>query len=413
LSDYIPNAFFPSPPDYKLKIIEKYDLALKKSIIYDKEAKSGDEDSLKGASFPITINDDFSGPTKIIISSGRKFITTIFTIKPKTTFDYAREREVDDKTGEFLFDGETIPESGNLVFESDEILGDSANSYTLLDLFQSGKVGTLASINPRFATEPIVGQEITFADQEVYVDFKQNQVLGISPQREVLMGGKAWVDARGNKGSGLLDFLESLNFEFSQNTLRLTISGLIKEGGSFNSAINRIKNSVDFFHIPVTLEIENRVVVVVTKDDAAGIPTFSSRVLQDSELQETNNDSVIYEVRDDLRPIEFLFGFDSYSDTTGIELKTEKASFQTSMENILIDIGETTLKEASFNDGSSMSIQVPLEILPKLGSTFPQDIGDWVDTIDGDSGNAGYGLNRPLILKSKSYSIDSVTLNFS
>jgi len=416
IADFTPNASFPSPPDYKLNIIEKYDPAFEKSIIYNKDAKSSDEDSLKGTTFQINLNDDFASPTKIIISSGRKFITTMLTIKPKTSENYVVEREADDKTGELLFFGETIPESGNLVFESNEILGDNSNSYTLLDLHQSGKVGTIVSINPRFAVEPIVGEEITFGDQEIYVDFKQNQVLGISPQREVLIGGKAWVDARGNKGTGLLDFLESLNFEIDQDNLRLTISGLIKEGGSFNSAINRIKNNVDFFHIPVTIEIENRVVVVVTKNDGPGIPTFSSKILPDSDLPELNDmikESIIYEIRDDLRPIEFLFGFDSYSETTGIELKTEKTSFQNDLRDQLAIIGETTLKEAIFNDGSSMDMIIPLELVPKLGSEFPQNIGDWITEIQGDDGNAGYGLNRPLIIKSKSYSIDSLTLNFS
>jgi len=191
---------------------------------------------------------------------------------------------------------------------------------------------------------------------------------------------------------------------------------LIQEGGSLNAVRNEIRNKVDFFHIPVTLEIENRVVVVTTLDDAPGNPTFSSTQMDDSEFLQCTDmilESPLWEIRDDLRPIELLFGFDSYNDTTGIVFKIEKASFETTLKDKLIENAEATLKEAIFNDGTNMTITIPIELIPLLDSTFPLNIGDWVDTIGGDTKNAGYGLNRQLIIKSVSYSNTSKTLNFS
>jgi len=206
IGDFNPNNSFPSAPDYRLDAVAKYDPSRLRVVQYDKGAKSSDEPTIKGTTFQININDDFSSPTKIILSSGRRFVNTILTFKPKTTKDYVTDENNEDKTGEMIFSFEPTGavKSSDTIFESDEILGDSGNSYNVFDLFKTGKVGTIVSINPRFLEEPVLGEEIKFADQEIYVDFKQNQVKNIDPQREVLMGGKAWVDAQGGKGSDLL-----------------------------------------------------------------------------------------------------------------------------------------------------------------------------------------------------------------
>lgn len=418
IGDFTPLSPFPAPPDYSLEAIEKYDFTRLKVIQYDKGAKSSDEPTIKGATFQININDDFSSPTKIILSSGRRFVNTILTFKPKTTKDYVKSENNEDKTGELIFSFEPGEEinSSDTIFESDEILGDGGNTYDLFDLFKTGKVGTIVSINPRFLEDPVVGEEIKFADQEIYVDFKQNQVKNIDPQREVLMGGKAWVDAQGGKGSDLLSLLESLNFELAEDKLELRISGLIQEGGSLNSAVNRIKNNVDFFHIPVVIEIENRTTIVSTLNDTGGIPEFTTVALQDTAAPEQSDmikDSILWEIRDDLRPVEFLFGFDEYSDTTGITFKTEKAEFEDALIEKMTENAEATLKDAIYNDGNSMSITIPIELVPLLDETFPAKIGDWVETVGGDDGNAGYGLNRPLIVRSIDYTINSKTMSFS
>jgi len=213
-----------------------------------------------------------------------------------------------------------------------------------------------------------------------------------------------------------MKLLESLNFEIAQDKLEVRISGLIQQDGSLNAVKNEIRNKIDFFHIPVTIEIENRVVVVSFLDDVFGTPTFTTIDLQDSAfLEETNmiTDSILWEIRDDLRPIQYLHGFDSYSDVDGIVTRNEKATFQTTLIDKLKENAEATLKEAIFNDQSSMAITIPIELIPTLPATFPLEIGDWVETIGGDASNAGYGLNRPMIIKSVSYTQTTKTLNFS
>ena len=416
IGDFIPVNPFPSPPAYSLDAVNKYDPTRLKVIQYYKDAKSSDEPTIKGTPFQININDDFSSPTKIILSSGRRFVNTILTFKPKTTKDYVKSENNEDKTGEMIFSFEPTGTIGSqdLIFESDEILGDAANFYTVIDLFRTGKVGTIVSINPRFLEEPIAGEEIKFADQEIYVDFKQNQVKNIDPQREVLMGGKAWVDAKGGKGTIHMELLESLNFELAEDKLELRISGLIQRGGSLNSVVNDIKNSVDFFHIPVTIEIENRLTMISKLIDSSGVPSFDSFLIEDSGVPEKSDmikDSILWEIRDDLRPIEFLSGFDSYSDTTGITLKSDDNNDDLIAK--LAENAEATLKDAIYNDGNSMTITIPIELVPLLDETFPAAIGDWVETVGGDDENAGYGLNRPLIVRSIDYTINSKTMSFS
>jgi len=207
-----------------------------------------------------------------------------------------------------------------------------------------------------------------------------------------------------------------LNFELAEDKLELRISGLIQQDDSLNAVVNEIKNKVDFFHIPVTIEIENRTTILSLLQGVSGPPQFTSFVLKDTDPPEESDmiaDSILWEIRDDLRPFEFLFGFDEYDDQTGIKLKTEKDEFELELIEKMIENSEATLKDAIYNDGNSMTITIPIELVPLLDNTFPSKIGDWVETVGGDDKNAGYGLNRPLIVRSIDYTINSKTMSFS
>lgn len=395
----------------EIKIFDRFDFAKRKNITYDSvnALAAGQTDGLP---FSINVTHDFSSPTSLIMYSGQRYVQTILEFDPNNTL-HIEEIKTDSETKIILFyDGKA---TGNFI--------DSAVPWA--EIFGSNKAGTFTSIDPRIENyDELVAGKGSIAPQminnfEVFFKFKTGtfDTSYSDKDKTFLQDSPIWLE--GIQHHGLtLSHIDKLNINLANNEFELSITGFNTEtDGKFT--IEEFKARVEKIFIPVTIEVDSRVVVESFRLNDKGTGFAGMFVAVDNTKKVYNELASVLDmsrssekmiIDNSLRPLQRSGALKTYEDGVITTVNDEQLFVETFKK-----IVNKRLSEMVFNDGVSMSMSIPNEIYHNLlSSNFPKNIGDWLDDIEDSAGSvfAGYEMPRPMMLISQGFTNTTTTLNF-
>jgi len=403
-----------------LEMIEYYLPSRKKSVTFDPTTTS----NLEQVPYEMEFNRDYNKPNKVYLFSGKRYLSTVLKIDLSKFSEDADEEygllilDEDKKlTVRYSYDFANPGDSGNILFEGPQ---------TVKDVILNGKAGTISNIFPRISnySEAQAGEPVEFLDEfEVYVRFDSDAFKQPdSEAAEILVGGKIWNGLKNNteaplhspiKEIGMMEMFENkFDFVVNANQIIIEFSGIpnAKDTSGNYKTLEQIEDLVTFIKIPVVLEVDDRDLYLATISEYPSFSISASKV--DPELVEYNlvEDRVEVETFEDLHPLKRKTGFDFYSSGAGIDTVDDEDLFEDQM------ISEVTDRAKMINNssGNRLTLSIPTELFAELGSSFPKEIGDWINEIQGDGTNFRWiSLGRNYILTGISYSLTDVVLEFT
>jgi len=181
--------------------------------------------------------------------------------------------------------------------------------------------------------------------------------------------------------------------------------------------VQRFRDMVSRIKIPVTIEVEDRNVARGYREGAgSNLQFWATDITMDSAIpahrMDISNRNYEVQMQENIRPVRMVDGYLDYTDGTLSQTSYGSIDYM----EILKDMALNRIQRATYENGDSMIISVPLDIFTAaaLGTgSFPSQIGHWVDTITGDATHSGYSLPRPLMVTEMTYTRDMVTLRFN
>jgi len=405
-----------------LRLVQYYLPANKKTVTYNPTTTS----SLESVPYTFSYGRDYSAPNEVYLFTGKRYMSTILEIDlgkiPEildTEDEYGEIIEEDDKklTVRYSYDFSDPGSSSNTLFEGP----------ILKEVILNSKCGTLSNVFPRIKdyAEVQAGQPAEFLDEfEVYVKFDPSAFSDeTSVASEILIGGKIWNGLKNNTESSLHSALKELGivqmfedhlyFTVNANKLIVEMSGIpnAKDDDGKYKTLVKLNDLVEYIRIPVVVELDDRDIYKATITEDPSFSIDAQAVDPTSLFYNLKTDNVEVLTYDDLHPLERRYGFDSYSSGSGIDIANDEDTFEDQMKKEVKDRARNLYNNAN----NSMTITIPIELFVELSASFPKEIGDWIDKIDTSDSSlfTAVDLKRGYTLTSISYSLDSVTLNFT
>ena len=396
-----------------LRVRKLFDATNKKTVVADdKSTQGGDKGKVH---YDYQMNYDFNSPTQTVVVSGKRFVSTTLVIDPNNTFYRTITAVSSLEYGKVEYEFVSTANGDDQVFDSQNPA--AKVGYKQKDLLKSGKLGFISDIRNRILELDSSTLEPVFVDdREILIQFKVGSEFGGQEGKLILMDGELWQTLKGKNnlattpiiGDRILGKLDRLQWRFANDKLKLTITGFKPD------EFGTLFDNVQFIYIPVTIEIDNRII---------GISSRKERQLEiqtDEVLYQDNNDAKTFDPeargieiieRDDVRPVSFVQNILSLD--SGVTF--QDGDFDSLSELIIKGIAKKILFDNQRNDGTALRIMVPWELWETLKDDrgYPVTIGDWIDKIDGVNGVGDVRFDRNLTLTEISYNRTTVTLTLT
>lgn len=406
-----------------LEIRNRFVVSQQADIEYNIDETVGDV-SILGIPFEVNITKDHSTPDRLIVYSGKQYVQTTIIFDPS---DVEHFEEVAD---EF---------STSLIFRDVGIATDEfmAGGERWVDIFGSNKATTFSSISPRISNyDEIIAQKgelaiQTVSDWEIFYEFKDEAFKPgyVDKDKFFLQGSEKWDQGIKEEVNDSLTRIDGLNWDPIANKLEFKLTGF-NQSGDASFKTEDFKDVVNRVIIPITIEVDNRLVVEVKrvqrilKTPALGIQSmFEVTDVTGDPVSAVNNLTYDYRqhsyemiVEDNFRPMKRVAALQTYEDGELIII-TDEVNFIDELK----EIAKRRHSDIVFSDGSSMTLTIPIELAfeaGKLGVKLPTTLGNWLQEIKAspESGHrefSGYSLPRPLSVMGATYTNTDVTFSFS
>jgi len=384
----------------------------KKTVVADPTSKVGDSKSI--IHYDYSANYDFGATSQVAVVSGRRYISTTLVIDPNNTLYTVISNLSEQETGRMVFEHKPTANRFGPVFESDNNDAFAGLGYFQAGLFESGKVGFVNSIRNRIkSVDENTGEIVFIEDREILIRFKDDVLYESAGDIPILMNGEIWERLKGENnnaepkviGDQTLGKLDKLRWKLDNDKLKLTIDGFKPD------AFEIVQDSIKFIYIPVTIEIDDRIIGVSTRKEA------QQTILTEEKFYEDSNPSFHFDPeergievieRNDLHPVTFLSNiidldfnvvFDNRKFDDFTKVRVKRIAKEVLLDNIL-------------SDGTSLNVTIPMEIwlILREDSSYPVAIGDWIDKVDGVNGVGDILFDRRLTLTQINYNRTTVTL---
>jgi len=405
----------------ELVVTKLFDSSNEKDIRFD--ASPINQISEEVIHYDYNVNYDFNSPSQVVVVSGKRFVSTTIVIDPNDT-QFQTITDVSDlEFGRLEFEFEASANGSSLVFSSDT--PGAGVLYNQKDIFKSGKTGFISNMRNRIKEfDETTGEPVFVDSREILIQFKDESEFADHEGEPILMDGELWQTLKGKNnlagvpviGDESLGKLDRLRWFFAQDKLKLTIDGFKPD------EFGTVLDNVAFIYIPVTLEIDNRIIgLSERKQNFFGLETEESLYADedsDSTFDPARRGIETVE-RNDIRPVSFVQNITDLD--SGVIFSDE--DFDENTEERLKEIAKAILFDNMRNDGTNLVITVPIELWLNIrdSNQYLTEIGDWINGgIEGTAnanpviGDVGpIIIDRNLTLTQITYSRFAVTLTLT